>query len=428
MALAGARVSGLRCMKCGREYAPGEAAYTCDDCGLDGILDVLYDYDEVRRTWRREDLAASRESSHWRYLPLMPVSADSLPSLRARWTPLYNGRGLLALPNLWIKDDSLNPTASLKDRATSVGVARALAEGATAVAGASTGNAGSSLAGFAAAEGLPCYMFVPADAPRPKIAQLLVYGATVFAVDGSYDDAFDLAAQAIERYGWYNRSCAVNPYLVEGKKTVSLEICEQLDFVAPDKVFVPVGDGCIMSGVYKGFAEFAELGFTDRVPELIGVQAEGCDPIKVAFDSECEMVPCEACTLADSIAAGHPRNWRKATRGIRASGGSMMTVSDDEILAAIATLGAATGIFAEPAGATAFAGLTKAVAEGTVSRDETVAVLMTGSGLKDTASAMKAAGEPVTVGRSLSDVEAALEEAAADAGAPRRKADGGGGA
>jgi threonine synthase len=405
----GARVTGLKCMKCGREYAPGEAAYTCESCGLEGILDVLYDYDEIARGFSREDLAASRENSHWRYLPLMPVSSSrSLPVLRAGWTPLYPGRGLLDLPGLFIKDDSLNPTASLKDRATSVGIARALEEDASAVAAASTGNAGSSLAGFAAAEHVPCFIFVPANAPRPKIAQLLVYGATVFAVDGSYDDAFDLAAQAIEHYGWYNRSCAVNPYLIEGKKTVAFEICEQLGFRAPDKVFIPVGDGCIASGVYKGFEEFARLGFTERVPELIGVQAEGCDPIKVAFDGGCDLVPCDACTIADSIAAGHPRNWRKATRGIRTSNGSMMTVTDDEILAAIATLGRATGIFAEPAGATAFAGLTKAVSEGAVASDETVVVLMTGSGLKDTDSAMRAGGEPVAVGTSLSDVVAVL--------------------
>ncbi len=409
MAQSGARVVGLKCMKCGREYSHREAAYTCESCGLEGILDVLYDYDEIARAFTREDLAASREGSHWRYLPLMPVaSSDSLPVLRAGWTPLYPGRGLLDLRDLFIKDDSLNPTASLKDRATSVGIARAVAENASAVAAASTGNAGSSLAGFAAAEHVPCYIFVPADAPKPKIAQLLVYGATVFTVEGSYDDAFDLAAEAIEHYGWYNRSCAVNPYLVEGKKTVAFEICEQLGFRAPDKVFIPVGDGCITSGVYKGFAEFARLGFIERVPELIGVQAEGCDPIKVAFDSNSDLVPCEACTIADSIAAGHPRNWRKATRGIRTSGGSMMTVTDDEILEAIAALGRATGVFAEPAGATAFAGLTKAVSVGTVASDETVVVLMTGSGLKDTDSAMRAAGSPVPVGTSLSDVEKAL--------------------
>ncbi|MCK5596704.1 MAG: pyridoxal-phosphate dependent enzyme, partial [Candidatus Eisenbacteria sp.] len=180
MAQSGARVVGLKCMKCGREYAHREAAYTCESCGLEGILDVLYDYDEIASVFTREDLAASRENSHWRYLPLMPVgSSESLPVLRAGWTPLYPGRGLLDLPNLFIKDDSLNPTASLKDRATSVAIARAVAENASAVAAASTGNAGSSLAGFAAAEHVPCYIFVPADAPGPKIAQLLVYGATV---------------------------------------------------------------------------------------------------------------------------------------------------------------------------------------------------------------------------------------------------------
>lgn len=405
----GARVIGLTCVKCGREYAPGEAAYTCESCGLEGILDVVYDYDDIARCFSRDDLARERENSHWRYLPLMPVdTAEHVPTLRVGWTPLYRARGLLEMPYLFVKDDSMNPTASLKDRATSVAIARAVQEGATAVAAASTGNAGSSLAGFAAAEGVPCYIFVPADAPRPKVAQLLVYGATVFAVDGSYDDAFELAAEAIDHFGWYNRSCAVNPYLIEGKKTVAFEICEQMDFEAPDRVFIPVGDGCITSGVAKGFEEFRRLGFIDRLPQLVGVQAEGCDPVKVAFDREADLEPCVACTIADSIAAGHPRNWRKATRGIRASGGSMMTVTDDEILTAIGELGRGMGVFAEPAGATAFAGLAKAVRQGEVASDETVVVLMTGSGLKDTDSAMRAAGEVLPVGKSLSDVESAL--------------------
>jgi threonine synthase len=264
------------------------------------------------------------------------------------------------------------------------------------------------LAGFAAAQGVPCYIFVPADAPRPKVAQLLVYGATVFAVDGSYDQAFDLALQAIERFGWYNRCCAVNPYLVEGKKTVAFEIAEQLGFDVPDKVFVPVGDGCIVSGVYKGFAEFARLGLTDRVPELIGVQAEGADAVRAAFEGACEMVPCEARTCADSIAVGRPRNWRKAVKGVGLSGGSMMAVSDEEILKAITDLSGATGVFGEPAGVASFAGLAKAVREGRVRSDETVVVLMTGSGLKDTESAMTAAGEPVFVGTDLADVERVL--------------------
>ncbi len=406
----GATVTGFECARCVREFGADEVSYTCPDCGVEGILDVRYDYDEIATRFKRSDLERSRENSHWRYLPLLPVrSEEDIPALRTGWTPLYHAAGVLDLPKLFIKDDSLNPTASLKDRATSVAMARAAAEEVSAVAAASTGNAGCSLAGFAAAQGVPCYIFVPATAPRPKVSQLLVLGATVFAVDGSYDDAFDLAIEAIEEFGWYNRCCAVNPFLVEGKKTVALEVCEQLGFEAPDKVFVPVGDGCIMSGVSKGFTEFARLGFIDRVPELVGVQAEGCDPVRRAFDGSCELVPCEAATCADSIAVGHPRNWRKAVKGVAASGGRLMAVSDDAILAAMAELGRATGIFGEPAGVTAFAGLVEAVREGSVTPDETVVVLMTGSGLKDTESAMRAAGEPIPIGRSLDEVGRAIE-------------------
>jgi threonine synthase len=406
MGRTGATVTALVCAKCGLSHGPGAASYTCPSCGTDGILDVQYDYDEILGRVSREAFAETGDGSLWRYLPLLPVASDdSIPPLRTGWTPLYDASGLLGIRRLYIKDDSGNPTASLKDRATTVGIARATEEGVSAVAAASTGNAGCSLAGFAAAAGLPCYIFVPADAPGPKVAQLLVYGATVFAVDGSYDDAFDLAIEAIDKFGWYNRCCAVNPYLVEGKKTVAFEIAEQLGFEAPDVVFVPVGDGCIMSGVYKGFAEFAHLGLTERVPRLIGVQAEGADPVKAAFEGACEMVPCRARTCADSIAVGHPRNWRKAVRGVGESGGTMMAVSDEEILSAITDLARATGVFGEPAGVTAFAGLARAVREGTIRSDEVVVVLMTGSGLKDTESAIRAAGEPVPVGREVGDVE-----------------------
>jgi len=405
----GARVTGLSCVKCGREYGPDEVRYTCPDCGVEGILDVHYDYDEARARLTRDTLERSDEWSLWRYAPLLPIeSTRTVPVLRTGWTPFYDVSGLLGLRKVYVKDDSRNPTASLKDRATSVAVARAVGEGARAVAAASTGNAGCSLAGFAAAEGLACYIFVPRDAPRPKVAQLLVYGATVFAVDGTYDDAFDLAIESIETFGWYNRCCAVNPYLVEGKKTVALEIAEQLGFEPPDKVFVPVGDGCIMSGVYKGFADLLRLGLTNRMPTLIGVQAEGCAPVVAAFSEGRDVTPADAHTLADSIAVGHPRNWRKALRGVRESGGTMMTVSDDEILAAMAKLGSATGVFGEPAGVAAFAGLAKALRLGVVARDESVVILMTGSGLKDTESAMRAAGRPIEVGPTLADVEAAV--------------------
>ncbi len=406
---AGARVTGLACLKCGREYRPGEALYTCLDCGTEGILDVYYDYEEAAARLTRDVLARSLDDSIWRYLPLLPVeSTDYLPRLRTGWTPLYEVPGLLGLDRVYIKDDGRNPTASLKDRATAVAIARATAQGVTAVAAASTGNAGCSLSGFAASQGMPCYIFVPATAPRPKVAQLLVYGATVFAVDGSYDDAFDLAIEAIEEFGWYNRSCAVNPYLVEGKKTVAFEVAEQMGFSVPDKVFVSVGDGCITSGVAKGFREFAEIGLTDRIPQIVGVQAEGSSPIFDAFERGSDVRPVAARTCADSICVGHPRNWRKALKGIHESHGAMMTVSDDEIISAIPELARTTGVFGEPAGVTAFAGLRKAVRAGLVGSSERVAVLMTGSGLKDTESAMRSAGEPVPVGRSLDDVRAVL--------------------
>jgi threonine synthase len=410
MSSPGATVTGLTCLKCGREFREGEARYTCSDCGSDGILDVEYDYDEASRRLTRGGLEESSDRSIWRYLPLLPVESDaSLPVLKTGWTPLYDVPGLLGVERVLVKDDGRNPTASLKDRATAVAMARATEEGVSAVAAASTGNAGCSLSGFAAAQQMPCYIFVPASAPRPKVAQLLVYGATVFAVDGSYDDAFDLAMQAIDTFGWYNRCCAVNPYLVEGKKTVAFEVAEQMGFDVPDKVFLSVGDGCIASGVTKGFRELERIGLTDRVPEVVGVQAEGCAPVAACFHGACDLVPTEARTCADSIAVGHPRNWRKAVKGIRATHGSMMTVTDDEILAAIPALARSTGVFGEPAGVTAFAGFAKAVSEGGVSKDETVVVLMTGSGLKDTESAMRSAGEPVPVGKSLADVERALK-------------------
>ena len=407
----GADVARLVCAKCGREYLPGDVRYTCPTCGVEGILRVFYDYAAIGQEFARADLRDSADDTMWRYLPLLPVGTrDAVPAPRTGWTPFYCTRGLLGLANLCIKDDSRNPTASLKDRATAVAVARAMEEGVTAVAAASTGNAGCSLAGFAAAQDLPCYIFVPRSAPRAKIAQLLVYGATVFAVDGCYDDAFDLAVEAIDLFGWYNRCCAVNPYLVEGKKTVAFEIAEQLDFDVPDKVFVPVGDGCIMSGTYKGFWEFKKLGFIDRIPELIGVQAAGCRPVADAFEGTCDVKRCEAHTCADSIAVGAPRNWRKAVDAVRESGGTFMTVTDDEIIESIAVLAGETGVFGEPAGVTAFAGLMKAVREGVVGHEERIAVLMTGSGLKDTESALRSVGKPIEIGRTLRDVEAALAD------------------
>ncbi|MGB4436591.1 MAG: threonine synthase, partial [Acetomicrobium sp.] len=274
---------------------------------------------------------------------------------------------------------------------------------------ASTGNAASSLAGCAAVGGLDCYIFVPEKAPINKVTQLLIYGAKVFLVKETYEDAFRLASKAIETYGWYNRNSAINPYLVEGKKTCALELAEELSFDLPDKVFVSVGDGCIISGFYKGFYDLKQIGLIDEIPELIGVQAEGAAPIYKAFIEGKNFITKEKTnTLADSIAVGEPRNWAKALRAVRNSGGDMVTVTDEEILEAMRLLARTTGVFGEPAGVASFAGLLKYAQSHKLKGDESIAVIVTGNGLKDSESARKAAGRPFVVEPTLEAVSRIL--------------------
>jgi threonine synthase len=403
----------LQCTVCGRATEPTPTALTCPFCGESGILDVVYDYDRVRLGLTRASLAACPDYSMWRYLPLLPCRPSTpRPNLRVGFTPLYRADACaraIGLRNVYVKDDGQNPTASLKDRASAVGVVKAIEAGATTVACSSTGNAGSSLAGNATAAGLRSVIFVPERAPQGKLAQLLLFGATVVMVKGDYEAAFRLSAEAIARWGWYNRNAALNPYLVEGKKTVSLEIAEQLGWEAPDWVAVSVGDGCTVAGVGKGFAELRRVGLTDRVPRLLGVQAEGCAPLYRAFRAGVEGFTSEPeNTLADSIAVGVPRNPLKALRAVRGSGGDMVTVTDDEILAAMRTLGKTTGVLAEPAAAAAFSGLAKAAASGLIRPEEVAVGIVTGNGLKDVRSSLRAAGEPIHIGPDMCDLERAL--------------------
>jgi threonine synthase len=294
-----------------------------------------------------------------------------------------------------VKDEGRNPTASFKDRASSVGVARALVRKARVVACASTGNAASSLAGAAAAVGLSSVIFVPEFAPEAKLAQLLMFGARVLRVKGTYDQAWELCQRACAAYGWYNRNAAVNPSLVEGKKTCGLEIGEQLGPELPDWVAVAVGDGCTIAGVWKGLQEMSRLGFIDRLPRMLGVQAAGASPLVAAFREGRDLVPGPARTLADSICVGHPRNWRKALRAVRESGGAFVSVPDEAILEAMREAGRRAGVFGEPAGVAGLAGLRQAVAEGIVGRRDSALAVVTGSGLKDVRSATRAAGGPV---------------------------------
>jgi threonine synthase len=389
----------LQCVLCGARYDPAEVAYTCPACGPAGVLEVHYDYKRIAQRISSATLAEDRDPTFWRYRALLPISysQEDTPALAIGGTPLYavkRLRAYLGMEDLWLKDDSRNPSASLKDRASIIAVLRA--EGRT-VACASTGNAASSLAVQAASVGLPCYIFVPYNAPRAKIVQLLMCGATVFAVQGSYDDAFDLCIEACNTFGWYNRNTGYNPYLVEGKKTVGLEIAEQLEWQVPDSVLVPTGDGCIISGVYRGFEDFYRLGMIDRIPRMIAVQAEGSPAIVRALEGDGVVRSYPAQTVADGISVGLPRNGTMAVKIIRESGGFGVTVSDEEILKAEKELAMLTGVFAEPSGAAGYAGLLRLLNEGKIARDERIVLLVTGSGLKSIDAVVGTAGSVVPI-------------------------------
>lgn len=393
-------VKSLACICCGAEHAPRPDTYTCSQCG--GLLDVVYDYAAIRRGISRTVLETRRDPSMWRYREFLPVEEDSDTSgLRIGGSPLYKADRLadrLGLAALYIKDDGINPTASLKDRPSAMAVVKAAEAGADTIACASTGNAASSLAGNAAARGFKTYIFVPERAPKGKVAQLLMFGAHVISVKGSYEDTFRLSAEAIRRWGWYNRNAAINPYLMEGKKTVSFEIAEQLNWQIPNYVAVSVGDGCTIAGVWKGFKDLYEVGLIDKLPRLISVQAEGCCPINKAFsEGSSTLVPMEENTLADSIAVGVPRNFHKALRAIRESDGIAVNVSDAEILSAMQLLGQTCGVFGEPAGVTGTAGVIKALEQKRIPTSASVVSLVTGNGLKDIAAAISAVGAPICI-------------------------------
>jgi threonine synthase len=406
-------VVALRCVTCSKEYGPEELEYTCPVCGpRRGTLEVLYDYPDLRRRLTNRSFAETGRASMWRYLDLLPIETERfIQPLRVGWTPLYEFPSLAAesgLDRLYVKDDGQNPTASYKDRASSIVVIKAQEKRKQVVTAASTGNAASSLAGFAASTDLETIIFVPERAPEAKVAQLMIYGAKVFLVHGSYDVAYDLAAEAAEAFGWYNRSAAVNPYLVEGKKTGALEIAEQLNWAPPDLVFIGVGDGSVVSGLCKGFDELVRLGLIERAPRVIGVQAEGSAPVATAFsrygEGEVPIEDVEAETVADSICVGKPRDLVKAVTYVKRNGGGFVTVSDDEILDAIVTLARRTGVFAEPAGAASFAGLRRLAKEGRLQGDS-AAIVVSGNGLKDVVSARRVAGEPIPIEPELKEIE-----------------------
>jgi threonine synthase len=432
----------LTCVRCGGEQEISSPISVCENCS--GNLQVVYDYKKIRSLISRRDIEKSGDYSMWRYTPLMPFEQEPhKPPVQIGWTPLYRVKKLgrkLGLRKLFLKDDGRNPSASSKDRASGVAIAHALAMVEPAkgehflpgdknrrperlssraasvggdrliIAGASTGNAASSLACLAAPLGLKTVIFVPETAPRAKIAQLLVFGATVLAVRGSYDDAFDLCLQASVEYGWYNRNTGYNPFTREGKKTAAYEICEQMSWHCPDWVFVPAGDGNILSGVWKGFIDLHELGFIDKLPKLAACQAEGSDAITRAFESDGVIRPAEGRTVADSIAVKVPRDGEAAVRAIEHSDGTAIAVPDEEIVAAIPELARETGVFAEPAASVSLAALRQALKREIVDEGDSVVLLVTGNGLKDVDTAMGAAGEPLHIDPDMAAVRRIVAE------------------
>jgi threonine synthase len=390
---------GYRCSLCGAEYTPEQVTYTCPKDG--GNLDVVLDYENIRKKYQVEDIVSRDDNSLWRYLPLLPVADPGGMGTVLRvvgWTPTYSPPVLmkkLGLNKLWIKDEGKNPSASFKDRASAIVIARARQIKAEVVVTASTGNAGAALACMAAAVNHKAVIFAPKTAPPAKVAQLLIFGAQVILVDGNYDSAFDLTIEAAKEFGWYCRNTGYNPFTAEGKKTAALEIWENIILPLNGTgrtpiIFVSVGDGNIISGLHKGFKDLKELGWLDQMPRIFGIQATGSAAIANAYNAGTEVItPISATTMADSISVDLPRDGVRAVRAATQTDGKYLLVEDQDILTAIADLGA-VGIFAEPAGATAYAGLKKAVAEGLVRSDDPVVVLNTGSGLKDIRAAMQA--------------------------------------
>ncbi|RLD10939.1 MAG: threonine synthase [Chloroflexota bacterium] len=406
---------GYKCSVCGTEYAPKDVMYTCPADG--GILDVILDYQALREL-PAEELILSGEESLWRYFPLLPVSTligEGTPLRAAGWTPAYSPpqlRERLGLHNLWIKDESSNPSASFKDRASALLVARAREIGADVIVTASTGNAGAALAGMAAAVGHKSVIFAPKSAPPAKIAQLRVYGATVILVDDNYDAAFKLSLEASQAFGWYNRNTGYNPFTAEGKKTAAFEIWETVlaknDFDRPACVFVSVGDGNIISGIHKGFKDLYEIGQIERMPRIFGCQSAGSAAIANAYAAGNEnIIAVAADTLADSISVNLPSDGLRALRAATQTNGAYIVVEDKAILEAITDLGS-VGIFAEPAASTAYAGLKKAVHEGLITPQDPVIVMSTGSGLKDVKAAMQAAGQAPVIEPTLDAVKELL--------------------
>jgi len=404
-----------RCIECGEEFPEDPNRFVCSRCSgkqepagtIRGVLEVVLKV--LPRAWPH-----FRASDREFLSAFLPINDDgAIPPLPVGDTPLFEAprlRQKLGTPHLFLKDDTRNPSGSTKDRASLLVATKAVEYGCDTIATASTGNAASALAAIAASAGLRAVVLVPAAAPPAKLAQMQSYGAVVVPVDGNYDQAFELCTAACNEFGWYNRSTALNPFTIEGKKTAALEIAAAMASDTPDAVLVPTGDGVILAGLAKGFRDLESCGLIDRLPRLIAVQPERSSAIVNAVRSGADKATAMAgaASVADSLTVEMPRNAIGCLAEIRLSGGGGTAVADTAISAAISRLASTTGIFAEPAGAIALAGLEAALDEGLVSKDERIVLMITGNGLKDVASAADALPSLEPVDATLEAVERAV--------------------
>ena len=402
----------FECISCGKKYSPTEVTYLCPACEKEndgtqppkGVLKTLYNYDKIRTRYKRHKLFDKLKEKEFR--ELLPINSErSLSFLKVGKTPLYeieNFRSFKNFGSLYLKDDSQNPTFSFKDRASDLVCAFAKEQGIDKIVAASTGNAGSSLAGICASQNQKAIIFAPASAPKAKLTQILMYGAQLIPVDGTYDDAFDLSIEATKKFGWYNRNTAYNPFTIEGKKIVAFEIFQQMKRELPDRVFVPVGDGCIISGIYKGFEDLLKLGLIDKIPTIVAVQSEKSDNIIRNLEKD-SFVSKPSNTIADSIAVDIPRNFWMTKKYIEQYEGEWISVSDIEIISASKILSENTGIFAEPAAAASFAGMLKYSEQDKIDENSKNVVLLTGSGLKDLKAVQKVIEIPKAI-KSLDEI------------------------
>jgi threonine synthase len=397
-------VEGLQCRECGRPY-PAEALHVCEWCF--GPLEVVYDYEAISRALSRQKIAAG-PLSIWRYADLLPAAADGAVSLGAGFTPLVRADRLaaeLGLRELWIKNDTLNPTGSFKDRVVSVALTKAQELGFKVAACASTGNLANSVAAHAAHAGMESVVFIPADLEAGKVVTTAVFGGRLIAVEGNYDDVNRLCAElASEHPQWAFVNVNVRTYYAEGSKTLAFETAEQLGWTAPDHVVVPVASGSQLTKVAKGFKELWSVGLLDDEPHvrISGAQAAGCSPVATAFAAGRDVVkPVKPATIAKSLAIGNPADGPYALDAVRSSGGGFGSVTDDEIVAGIRLLARTEGIFAETAGGVTIASLVQLVDAGVVKPDERVVALVTGNGLKTIEAVAPHCGPTATIAPTL---------------------------